>query len=271
MASALLFTTFGTSHAHTQARTIDAIEERLIAEFPQRTPYSAWTSERIVARVRSERGERHDILDKAFARLASDGVDDVVVATTCLIPGYEMGKIERAVTRWAQEPGRVARLAAALLATSDDCSALAKVVCEEFSGLPTDEALLLMGHGSPDGPNYVYAWVREALVQLGRPLFFVGTVEGQPTFDEALAEIESSGVRRVHLAPLMIVAGDHAVNDLAGDDDDSWQSVLRARGYQTQVHLRGLGEYSGVQQMICDHARNARLIEPAIQESSSRG
>ena len=271
MASALLFTTFGTSHAHTRARTIDAIEERLIAEFPQRMPYSAWTSERIVTRVRNERGECHDTLDEAFARLESDGVDDVVVATTCLVPGHEMHKVEEAATRWVQKPGRVARLAAALLATPDDCGVLAKVVCEEFSEIPTDEALLLMGHGSPDGPNCVYAWVREALVQLGRPLFFVGTVAGRPTFDETLIDIESSGVRRVHLAPLMIVAGDHATNDLAGADDDSWQSALRSRGYQTQAHLRGLGEYPGVQQMICDHARNARLLEPAIQERSARG
>lgn len=265
MASALLFTTFGTSHAHARAKTIDAIEERLIAEFPQRAPYSAWTSERIVARVRSERGERHDTLDEAFARLESDGVDDVIVATTCLVPGHEMRKVEEAATRWAQGSGRTARVAAALLTTPDDCRALAKVVCGEFSEIPSDEALLLMGHGAlGGGSNYVYAQVRDAFTQLGRPLFFVATVEGKPAFDEVLVEVESSGVRCVHLAPLMIVAGGHAALDLAGDANGSWQSALRARGYRTQAHLRGLGEYPGVQQMICDHARNARLLGPAI-------
>lgn len=267
--SALLFTCFGTSYAHTRKKTIDAVEACLKAEFPHRAMYSAWTSGRIVARLRAERGEHHDTLKEAFARLEADGVDDLVVATMCLMPGHEMAKVEQAVSDWQRRSGCRARVAAPLLATADDCAAVARIVCEEFADISADEALLLMGHGSVDGPNQVYEWVREALVDQGRSRFFVGTVEGEPSFATVRAAIDACRVQRVHLAPLMIVAGDHATNDLAGDGAGSWQSLLRAQGYETHVHLRGLGEYQGIRSMISVHAHDALPL--SAQGRSSRG
>ena len=264
----LLSVSFGTSYEETRKKTIDVVDDLLARAFPDCAFYSAWTSGRIVARIRSERGEHHDTLEEAFDRLDADGIDDLVVATMCLMQGHEMAKVTRFVREWEQaSEGRRAHIANPLLTDEVDRQMLAEAIVDEFAGLASEEALLLMGHGchvpvvGSDGRSYdanaVYGQMQDALHALGRPKFFVATVEGTPTFDDALALIRKSGVMRVHLAPFMIVAGDHAQNDLVSDDEDSWKSMLEAQGFQVSVTLRGLGEYAAVQQLVVDHAKKA--------------
>lgn len=264
----LLSVSFGTSYAQTRAKTIDAVDAKLAAAFPDRAFYSAWTSGRIIAKVRAEHGEEHDTLEEAFARMSADDVDDLIVATMCLMRGHEMSKIANAALAWARaEEGRVIRLAEPLLASEADRVAMAKILCEEFAEVPEQDALLLMGHGMHAAlsehnselrdANAVYGQIQDELANQGRKHFFVATVEGTPEFEDGLAQIEACGAKCVHLAPFMIVAGDHATNDLAGEDEDSWKSMLEARGYDVEIVLRGLGEYAGIHELVCEHARNA--------------
>lgn len=255
---ALLSVSFGTSYEDTRAKTIDVVDERLAAAFPDRAFYSAWTSGRIVEKVRALRGEQHDTLEEAFERLTADGADDVVVATTCLLNGHEMRKITGLAKDWASGDGaRNLRLADPLLTSEADRVAVASAVCEEFGFVPDDAALLLMGHGSPNGPNEVYFAIRDLLATLGHPNYTIATVEGEPLFDDAVSVLEKMGVSRVVAAPFLFVAGDHAINDMAGDDDDSWANMLAARGFEVEVVMKGLGEYPAVQQLVVDHARAA--------------
>ncbi len=256
---------FGTTHEDTRAKTIDAVDRRLAEAFPDRAFYSGWTSSFIVKRLR-QRGEWHDTLDEAFARMGDDGVDDVVVATTCLMDGHEMDKVKNAAAAWVGEAeGRAVKVAAPLLSSRDDRRAIARVLHDEFSWVSPDDVVLLMGHGMRAGlqagvpgeadPNAVYKQMQDELDAIAAGRFVVATVEGQPTFEDALAAIERSGVQGICLAPFMIVAGDHAKNDLAGEDEGSWKNVLEARGYSVQVAMRGLGEYPGVKELVCSHAR----------------
>ena len=262
----MLFVSFGTSHAETRVKTIDAIEARVREEFPNCTPYSAWTSGRIIEKVKAERGEHHDTLDEALARMADDGVDDLVVVTTCLLRGGEMAKIEKAVTAWSEARNCPTWMTDPLLASAGDRAAVARAVCDEFASVPAEDALLLMGHGSSEkgidlkAANAVYRKIQDELHALGRTRFFVATVEGEPTFDDVWPLVEACGAQRVYLAPLMIVAGDHAKNDLAGDDADSWASRIAAHGLQVEPVLKGLGEYAGIQQLVCDHVQETLTI-----------
>lgn len=257
----LLSVSFGTSYADTRAKTIDVVDELLAAAFPDQAFYSAWTSGRIVAKVRAERGEQHDTLEEAFARLSADGVDELTVATMCLMNGGEMRKIARAVESWLEgDASRSARLATPLLSSAEDREVMAQAILNEFSTLADDEVLLLMGHGSPSGPNEVYGQIQDRLAASGRPRFFVATVEGTPVFDDALAAIEACGASKVHIAPFMIVAGDHATNDMV-KNDDSWQHQLEAHGFDVEATLKGLGQYPAVQGLVVEHARNAREFE----------
>ena len=264
----LLSVSFGTSHADTRAKTIDAIDEDLRRAFPDMPFYTAWTSGRIVAKVAAERGELHDTLEEALARLAADGVDDVVVSTSCLMDGAEMKKVERTVAAWADDGARAAIMARSLLSSAEDRRRVAEAIAGEFADVPEGEALLLMGHGSPQDreANDVYSDIQRQLHALGRRTFHVATVEGAPSFDDVWPAVREAAPRCVHLAPLMIVAGDHARNDLAGQGD-SWAARIRAEGFAVNVVLKGLGEYSAIRQLVCDHVNEALVL----REVSLRG
>lgn len=256
----LLCASFGTSYAQTRMKTIDAVEHRLTEAFPERAFYSAWTSNRIIEKVRNERGEQHDTLEGALARISADGITDLLVATMCLMPGNEWNKISAAVRSWTSEaPGRTARVAMPLLATERGRHSVAQAICDEFAQLGVDEALVLMGHGSRHESNEVYRAMRAELAAMERPLFYVATVEGEPSFNEVLAEIRERNIKRTFLAPLMIVAGEHATRDLAGSGQTSWKSILAADGIHAEAVLKGLGEYNGVQKLVCDLAANAQV------------
>lgn len=256
----LLFTSFGTSHEDTRVKTLDAIEAALRQEFPDLPLYTAWTSNRIIAKVKAERKEHHDSLDQAFKRLSADGIDDLVVATTCLMQGNEMGKIAKAAETWAVGETRTMQLAQPLLASKDDCRAVAQALSDEFADVSDCEAVLLMGHGSEFGGNDAFGKVQAQLRDLERTNFFVATVEGTLTFDDVAPLMEERGATRVFLAPLMIVAGDHAKNDLTGPGEDSWASRLHARGIATEARLKGLGEYERIRKLVCDHVHDALLV-----------
>lgn len=260
MKRGMLLVSFGTSHEETRMRTIDAIESKVREAFPKCTHYSAWTSGVIIKKVAAERGEHHDTLDEALARIDADSIEDLVVSTTCLMQGAEMTKIKDAVSIWARRRKIPVYYAEPLLNSPDDRVAVARVLCEEFADLADDEAVLLMGHGSPVRGNEVYSGLQEELDKLGCKRIFVATVEGEPKFEDAIPLVEASGARRVHLAPLMIVAGDHAKNDLTGEDKNSWASMVSARGLEPIPHLKGLGEYAGIQQLVCDHVNQALVL-----------
>lgn len=264
---ALLSVSFGTSYEETRVKTIDAIEAKLREEFCDFEFYQAWTSPRIIERVKSERGEHHDTLDEAFERMSADGVNDLVVSTMCLMQGGEMAKIERAAQTWASVKGRSMCVSSPLLASSTDRKEMARVICDEFADVAPHDVLLLMGHGSSQAPNGVYSQIQDEFHSLGRTRFFVATVEGAPTFEDVYPRVELAKPTCVHLAPLMIVAGDHAKRDLAGADERSWASMLATRGFNTNVVMRGLGEYSGIQELVCRHVRDALVL----REVSLRG
>ena len=171
-----------------------------------------------------------------------------------------MRKISEAAHAWAAQGERTVRLADPLLTAPADHAAMAQALADEFAHVPATDAVVFMGHGSAMGSNQLYSDVQDALHAIGKRNFLVATVEGTPTLDDAMHELESLGSDRVWLAPLMIVAGDHARNDLAGDGEESWTNRLAVCGFETEVVLKGLGEYAAVQKLAVDHARDAKEI-----------
>ena len=115
-----------------------------------------------------------------------------------------------------------------------------------------------MGHGTSHEANVVYEQLDEALKAAGHKNMYVGTVESLPTLEMIMERIDGRDVKKVHLAPFMIVAGDHAKNDMAGDEEDSWGSHLKRAGYDVECHIIGLGELEGIQNMFVRHVREAK-------------
>lgn len=259
MSKAILAVSFGTAYAETRKKTIEAIERDLAAAFPERRLYTAWTSGMILRKLRARGEETRDTLAEALERMARDGVRDVLVQPTFLQAGYEMRLVRQTLEAWKPRFDAIA-LGAVLVAGQDDLDALAKALEAHFDGIGPHEALVLMGHGSEDSDYYPYEKLTEAFRRDGRETFCVGTVECDPGIGPALEMLRASKPEKTYLAPLMIVAGDHAINDMAGDEPDSWKNQIAALGTEPVCILKGLGEYPEVRACFVAHARAAAAL-----------
>ncbi len=256
MSKAILAVSFGTAYEETRKKTIEAIEADLAAAFPQRKLYTAWTSGMILRKLKKLGQETRDTLEEALARMERDGVTDLLVQPTFLQAGYEMGLVKETLEKWRDRFSRLA-LGTVLVEGPSDLDTLARALEAHFSHIGSEDALVLMGHGSEGADFYPYEKLTEAFRRDGRDHFCVGTVEFDPGIEPALELVRSRKPRKTFLAPLMIVAGDHAVNDMAGDEPDSWKNRLEALGTKTECILKGLGEYPEVRELFVRHAREA--------------
>ena len=146
-----------------------------------------------------------------------------------------------------------------LLTDEADYDLLVKALAEETKQYNTeDTAVVYMGHGTHHQANETYVKLQSKLFEAGYDNYFVGTVEAEPTLEDVMEMVKNSGAKKVVLLPLMVVAGDHASNDMAGDEEGSWKTEFEKAGYQVECVLKGLGEYDGVQQMFVEHAKNAK-------------
>lgn len=144
-----------------------------------------------------------------------------------------------------------------LISSREDAHAVIGAVAEEFSEHLEDTALVLMGHGTSHRVNSVYAEIDSMFKEQGHSNIFLGTVEAEPTIQDLVREVCSYDPKKVVLAPFMIVAGDHAHNDMAGDEPDSWAYQFRQHNYEVQPVLKGLGEYPGIRSLFIDHVKQA--------------
>ena len=258
MKKALLVVSFGTSIPATRERTIFALEYALAAAFPDRAVYRAWTSGMIRKKILKEEGVAIDSVDDALERMIADGVTDLLVQPTHLLDGEENRIMTNAVRAVADKFDSV-RIGAPLLYDEDDLRAMAEFMIAEYP-LAEDQLFAWMGHGSAEMKTNVYERLNEIFAEKGADNIVVGTVEFSPEFAPVLERIGARKPRQVCLSPLMVVAGDHAVNDMAGDEPESWKSMVTALGCEPLCILRGLGEYKAMQAMYVEHAKNAAAL-----------
>ena len=258
----LLTVSFGTSYPETRRATLEAIEGDLARAFPDRRPVRAWTSGMLRRKVERTEGLRVPSVSEALESLAEEGVTDVLVQPTHLLSGEELERTRETVRSFA---GLFERLSMGepLLSGPADIADLARALEEIWGKLPRDELLALMGHGSAALSFPAYALLEERLRQDGYPNVCIGTVEFTPGIAPVLDRVRRERPARVHLAPLLVVAGDHALNDMSGDDPDSWKNQIAREGAEVECCLRGLGEYEAIRALYVAHARRAVAIGEA--------
>lgn len=275
----VLFASFGTTHDDARVRCIDAVADELAAAFPGASLAQAYTSS-IVRRVLERRRAedlgavgRDPVLDVrgALADLAARGVRRVIVQPGHLMPGHEYDKLRRQAVASDDLFDRV-RVGEPLLAGTDDVHRLVNIMAQDF---PRQEgrAVVLMGHGTDHFANVVYEAMNFYAGFIGRDDLLIGTVEAEPSLATLLELLaRRPGIAYVTLAPLMLVAGDHAKNDMAGEGSESWASRLRAAGYEVDVVLRGLGELPTVRRMYVEKALTAaRALGARSELAASEG
>ena len=251
MKKALLVISFGTSYAETCEKNITACEQRLAVEYPDRKLFRAFTSEMIIRKL-AKRDDLHiDNPQQAFERLIAEGYQDVIVQSLHVINGDEYEKVVRQVQA-SQQQFFSLRLGTPLLTTHDDFEQLITAMQSQMPELADDERVVFMGHGATHHAFSAYACLDHMLMTKKIPAM-VGAVESYPEIEAIIARLQQQNVRKVHLMPLMLVAGDHAINDMASDEDDSWKTLIEQAGISAQPWLQGLGENPLIQQMFVDH------------------
>lgn len=253
---AILVVSFGTSYEETRKRTIDAIENDLASAFPDRTLYRAWTSKRILKKLAETKGVYFDTIGEAMEKMLQDGITDLLVQPTHMLFGLETRAMTEEIDHYRDQFETI-RVGTPMLAEQEDKNDLVEAVADIFADLKDGEFLALMGHGSPHIQEPIYEELGELFRKKGYKNILVGTVEHEPGFDFILEKARQEKPEGVILAPLMIVAGDHALNDMSGEDEDSWKSQLESSGISTYCVLKGLGEYEQIRRIFVKHAQEA--------------
>ena len=275
----ILVVSFGTSFNDSRAEDIGGVEKALQAAYPDWSVRRAFTAQIIINHVQARDDEKIDNMDQALERAVDNGVKNLVVQPTHLMHGAEYDELTEAVENYKDKFESV-KIAEPLLgevgadetAINEDKAAVAEAITAEavktagFDSLDAAKeegtAFVFMGHGTSHTAKISYSQMQAQMEQLGYENVFIGTVEGEPedTACEAVIEkLKDAGYKKVILRPLMVVAGDHANNDMAGDDDDSWKSQFEASGVfgSIDTQIAGLGEIDAIQQLYVAHTQAA--------------
>ena len=253
----LLVVSFGTSFNDSRRLTVGAIEKALQEAYPDWSVRRAFTSQIIIDHLAKRDGEIIDNVHDALERAIRNGVKILVVQPTHLMDGFEYNDLKKELAAYADAFDRIV-LGDALLTIDRDFDMVAEAIVEATAAYDDGEtAVCFMGHGTEAASNSVYAKMQTVLSEAGCEHYYIGTVEAEPSLEDVLESVKAGSYKRVVLRPLMIVAGDHANNDMAGDEADSWKSVFEAAGYEVSCVVEGLGQLPAIRQLIVEHAGEA--------------
>ena len=253
---ALVVISFGTSYKDTCEKTIGAIENDFKKTFADRKFYRAWTSGFIRKKLKERDGEEILSPQEALELAAKEGCKDLLIQPTHLLAGEEFGKILSALEPQLQSFDAV-HISRPLLETEADIKEMAEKLAEIFADVKEDEVAVFMGHGSDSLKLPVYNLLNDACKAQGNENFCVGTVEFEPGIEPVLEKVKERKPKKVYLSPMLVVAGDHANNDMAGDEPDSWKNQITAQGTEVECILKGLGEYPEICGMYLERAEAA--------------
>ncbi len=264
----LLVISFGTSYNDNRRLTIGAIEEAMETAFPDYSVRRGFTSQIIIDHVKSRDGEIIDNVGEALDRAVANGVKNLVIQPTHLMDGLEYNDVVNEVAQYADAFESIT-IGKPLLTSDEDFQLVADAMVEATASYDDGKtAICFMGHGTEAASNAVYAKMQQVLTDGGHTNYFIGTVEATPTVEDVLALVQAGSYERVVLRPMMIVAGDHANNDMAGDEEDAWKSVFEAAGYEVVCVVEGLGQLPAIQNLLVAHAQ-AAMDEAAPEDEEN--
>ncbi|MDY4444457.1 MAG: sirohydrochlorin cobaltochelatase [Butyricicoccus sp.] len=253
----LLVLSFGTSFNDSRRLNIGAIESDLEKAFPDYSVRRGFTANIVIDHIQNRDGVKIDDVDEAMNRAVDNNVKNLVIQPTHLMNGLEYQELEEQVAQYADAFDKIA-IGKPLLTSEDDFKRVEQALVDWTSEYDDGEtAICFMGHGTEAESNEVYQKMQDLLTADGHDNYFVGTVEASPSLEDVLAKVKAGSYKRVVLEPLMVVAGDHANNDMAGEEADSWKTTFEDAGYEVTCLLRGLGENEAIRQIYVEHAQAA--------------
>ena len=244
MKKAILVVSFGTSYLDTLEKTIEKAEKQIRDTFSEYDIYRAFTSHKIIKKLKEKYEIFVDKPEEMMEKLYEDGYEEVIMQPLHMIPGEEFIYINKIAEIFKEKfevlkVGRPIFYYQGIEELPQDYSLFIEATKELYE---ENNAVVLMGHGTAHPANSVYGCLQAVFEDEGYENVFVTTVEGYPNFENVISRVKRKNIREVTLAPLMVVAGDHARNDMASDDKESLKSMLEAEGIKVNVYMKGLGE-----------------------------
>lgn len=260
---AILAVSFGTSFNDSRDITIGAVEAALAKAFPEYEVRRAFTSQIIIDVLKERDSLAIDNVTEALDKAVADGVKELIVQPTHLMNGFEYHDLAEELSAYVDKFDKIV-FAEPLLINDADFDAVVKAITEKTASYDNGEtAICFMGHGTEADSNVVYAKLQDKLSESGYENYYIGTVEATPSLDDVIAALNEKGsYKKVVLLPLMVVAGDHANNDMASDEEDSWKTALTNEGYEVECVIEGLGQLPAIQDIYVAHTKAA--IESGI-------
>lgn len=259
---AILIMSFGTTFPETRAKTIEATVKQIQAAHPDTKVVLAFTSHIIIDRVKANEGITIPTPEQALEQLKAEGYNRVALTSLDIIPGIEY-KYKTAVFDVYKTQFKKMTIGTPLMYwmgqenQRDDVETTMKALGSQLPQLGKDDAVLIMAHGTPDPANAYYAVMQDRLNDLYNGKVLIYTVEGHPNLEDVISKLKAQNIKNVTIMPLMMVAGDHANNDMAGDEPDSHKSILQAEGFNVKTYIHGLGENENIRQLFVDRADEA--------------
>ena len=240
MKKAILVTSFGTSHKDTRKKCLDSIQREVEEKYGNENVERAYTSG-IIRRI-IEKNEGIHIFDQkeGLKVLKDKGFEEIITMSLHILDGIEYSKLD----------DKFGKISKQLLADDEDFKKI--VENKEFNDLEGNDAIVFMGHGTESEADYAYQKLQEEYLKAGKNNIFIATVEGKVTIKDVIEKMKGKGFKKILLKPFMIVAGDHAKNDMSSDDEDSWKTMLKNEGYEVTSVLKGMGEYEFIRKMFMD-------------------
>lgn len=251
----ILLVTFGTSYSDAQ-QAFENIDKKIKQAFPYTEVRWAYTSNFIRNKLKKQ-GEQVDSPAEALAKFTADGYSHIAVQSLHVIPGEEYENLVKTVNAFNHIPknAKAVLIGKPLLYQHEDIDSAVVAITKILpQNLKKGEAVLMMGHGTHHPSNVYYAGIQYYLWQRN-PSYFLATVEGYPGLEEVISKLAEQKIKSVWLMPFMSVAGDHAQNDMAGDEPESWKSQLEAKGYKVEVIMKGLAEYDEIVSVWINHLK----------------
>lgn len=254
----ILVVSFGTSYSNSRHVTIGAVEDAIREAYPDYQVRRAFTAQIIIDKLKKEENIEIDNVKQALDRAVANGVKTLIVQPTHLMNGLEYNDLKKELDKYKDKFDKIALGEPLLTSDEDYKQVIAAITNDTKEYLDGETAICFMGHGTEAKSNKVYATMQEKLKAAGYNDYFVGTVEATPSVDDVIAQVKESGkYKRVILQPLMVVAGDHANNDMAGNEEDSWASKFKAAGFEVKPVLKGLGQNYDIQKIYLEHVKAA--------------
>lgn len=259
---AILVMSFGTTYPETRAKTIEATVKQIQAAHPDTKVVLAFTSHIIIDRIKAKEGITIPTPEEALAQLKAEGYTRVALTSLDIIPGMEYN-YKTAVYDIYKNQFKKMTIGTPLMYwmgqenQRDDVEDTMKALGSQMPKLGKDDAVLIMAHGTPDPANAYYAVMQDRLDALYGGKVMIYTVEGKQNLEDIIPKLKAQKIKNVTIMPLMMVAGDHANNDMAGDEPDSHKSILQAEGFNVTTYIHGLGENANIRQLFVDRANES--------------